>query len=359
MEFGNRIGQVQLVLTLLVWVLIFTVPVLFGNFSDGINWQHIFKIWKEYCILFVIFLINRFYLMPRFFLKGERTFYFLSIIGLIILFSLIVYFMQNNVAAEPSLKPHNPPPGFAPPGHRHHPPMRIPKEFVPPYANLIIMSILLIGFDSGLLFFSKWMQSEQNKLKAEKESIKNKMAFLQNQVSPHFFMNTLNNIHALVDIDTEEAKNSIIKLSQMMDYMLYESQSASISLMQEMEFIKSYVDLMKLRFTDDVDIILDIPDTLPLVKIPPLLTISFIENTFKYGVSYQAPSFIHIFINADEESFTFRAVNSNHPKKEIKRNSGIGIENTRKRLELLYGENYNLSIKSHNDKFEVDLTIPL
>lgn len=358
----NKEGVVQLLLTTLVWVLIFVMPLLFGDFENGVNWTHIFKIWKENSILFGIFLVNRYLLMPHLFFKGKRGLYFTTIISIIVLSSVIFYANQD----LPNSRPNEfPPPPREPMGMSFEQPSPGPgpREFIPPYANLLIMSILLLGFDSGILFFSKWMRAEQNKLKAEKESIENKMAFLQNQISPHFFMNTLNNIHALVDIDTGEAKEAIIKLSQMMDYMLYESQTAKISLKQEIGFINSYVDLMKLRFTDDVEVKVHTPNKIPLVKMPPLLTISFIENAFKYGVSYEATSFIHINIDIDdnETRLSFMVRNSIHSANEKKKNSGIGIQNARNRLDLIYGNNYQLTINNNeNDHiFEVNLNIPL
>ena len=232
-------------------------------------------------------------------------------------------------------------------------------ESIPPFANLFIMSVLLVGFDSGLIFFSKWMIAEQNKLKAEKESIANKMAFLQNQISPHFFMNTLNNIHALVDIDTEEAKAAIIRLSKMMDYMLYDSQTSTIALSKELEFVKSYVELMKLRITDEIDMVLDIPEIIPQIKIPPLLTISFIENAFKYGISYENPSFIYIRYQILENQLNFQVANSMHEQNKAREKSGIGIENTQKRLELLFGDSFDLKITTVKNIFKLNLSIPL
>jgi len=353
---------VQLLLTTLVWMLIFIMPLLFGNFENSIDWSHIFKIWTENSILFGIFLINRYLLMPHLFFKGKRGLYFATIISIIVLSSFIFYANQDLLNARPE--------EFPPPPHdlltmpfEQPSPGPGPRELIPSYANLLIMSILLLGFDSGIIFFSKWMRAEQNKLKAEKESVENKMAFLQNQISPHFFMNTLNNIHALVDIDTDEAKEAIIKLSQMMDYMLYESQTAKISLKQEIGFINSYVDLMKLRFTDDVEVKVQMPDNIPLVKMPPLLTISFIENAFKYGVSYEAHSFIHINIdiNDDQTRLAFMVRNTIHSTNEKKKNSGIGLQNARNRLDLIYGKNYQLTINNNeNDHiFEVNLNIPL
>lgn len=359
-----RIGRGQTFIIAFVWLLLFAMPVLFGEQPYGLNWTHILRIWSQYLVVFVIFLVNRFLLIPQFFFKGKKILYFVSVLLIIGVFTTLVFVQTRNTPrmAERPLRRIPPRARFERPRRILPPPVfrRQNREFIPPYGNLLILTILLIGFDSGLLFFSKWMQSEQNKLKAEKESIKNKMDFLQTQISPHFFMNTLNNIHALIDIDAGEAKESIIKLSQMMDYLLYESQTSEVPLKQEMTFIRSYMDLMKLRYPDHVDIRLDISQELPDVKIPPLLTISFIENAFKYGISYEASSFIHIKISADEKRFTFHVQNSIHPGKERRKNSGIGIENARNRLALIYGNNYDLTI---NDKeknvFEVTLNIPV
>lgn len=357
-----RMGRGQTLIIAFIWLLLFAIPILFGDHSYGINWVHIRKIWTEYALVFAIFLLNRLLFIPYLFFKGKKVWYFVSILAVIFLFVSMVSIQSKTINKEVRRPPeplHSPQFEQAPP--LHPPAHRLPqREFIPPYGNLLILTILMIGFDSGLLFFSKWMQSEQNKLKAEKESIKNKMDFLQTQISPHFFMNTLNNIHALVDIDTREAKESIIKLSHLMDYMLYESQTSTVPLKKEMDFINSYVDLMKLRYTEDVDILLEIPPVLPDVKIPPLLTISFIENAFKYGISYESPSFIHIHLKANNTRFSFIARNSINVEKERRKNSGIGIQNARKRLELIYGNNFDLTINNENKKvFEVNLSIPV
>lgn len=145
----------------------------------------------------------------------------------------------------------------------------------------------------------------------------------------------------------------------MMSYMLYESQTNTVPLQQELEFIQSYIDLMKLRFTDDVEIKVDLPETMPTVKIPPLLTISFIENAFKYGVSYEAFSYIHIAFKINKNQLMMHVSNSVHAPKVEKKNSGIGIENARNRLNLIYGDNYDLSINESSTKFEVNLNTPL
>ena len=366
-----KVGRVQLFLSLLVWVLMFLMPVFFSDTMTGREWPHIFKIWREYSIVFLLFLINRYVLLPYLFFRDKRVTYFFSISGLLLLVAFGLYLQERVPIGEPRGPQRARPPmegRFDPhaSGHQLNPmpggmrPLNPKNDFVPPFANLFIMSILLLGFDSGLIFSMKWMEAEQKKLKVEKESVENKMAFLQNQISPHFFMNTLNNIHALVDINAEEAKAAIIKLSQMMDYMLYESQTSAISIQRELMFITSYVELMKLRFTDDVDIVLDIPDNLPAIAIPPLLSISFIENAFKYGVSYESNSFIHIRISCDEKHLECQVSNSTHDLIKPRKNSGIGIANARKRLDLIFGNRYSLEINDGPDNiFDVKLNIPV
>lgn len=375
--FKSNIERVQFLLPALVWLLLFVSPILFNNFDYGINWEHIFKIWRENLVILTIFIINRFFLMPHLFFKNKQKLYFISISSIIALTGIALYFIYTKTSTPPiedfPIGGGRPPIGGRPggpvgaPGPRT-PPMagtlaphnsNNPLQIIPEFANSIILSILFIGFDSGLMFFSKWMKSKQDQLKVEKESVENKMAFLQNQVSPHFFMNTLNNIHALVDINQDEAKAAIIKLSQMMDYMLYESQSSDIALQQEVDFIHSYVDLMKLRYTDNIDIQVNISNPLPRIKIPPLLTISFIENAFKYGISYENPSFVHIDIEANETQFNFRIKNSINVIPEKKKNSGIGISNTKNRLDLLFGNKYQLNISNKDAIFEVQLNFPL
>ncbi len=283
--------------------------------------------------------------------------YFVSVFCILMLLILVSYFFENtNTPPNNALQPMRPPIDRPPGSH----PGKGPREFIPPFGNLLIITILMIGFDAGLSFSGKWLQAEQNKIILEKENMENKMAFLQNQISPHFFMNTLNNIHALVDIDTEEAKEAIIRLSQMMAYMLYESQTEKISIQKEIIFIKSYVELMKLRFPEEVDVKLSIPETLPDINVPPLLTISFIENAFKHGVSYEESSFIHIKYIVKKDKMYFEIQNSDHSKREKDKNSGLGLENAQKRLALIYNNNYELLIsKDVRNIFKVNLNIPV
>ena len=348
-------------------LLLFVSPLLFRSSEALVDWDDIFRLWRDNSPLLLLFVINRFFFVPKLLFRNKRVLYFTGVAGLIVIIAFSSYLV--NSPKKPHAMKDLP---FTDRYHRPLPPPPEHKDFrpphpgnnqssrMPPFTNLLILSVLVVGFDTGLRTSTKWATTEKEKIKLAKEKVESQLAFLQNQVSPHFFMNTLNNIHALVDIDTEEAKEAIIKLSRMMDYMLYESQTAVVSLKQEIDFISSYVDLMKLRFTDDIDIKFDLPEILSLIKIPPLLTISFIENAFKHGVSYEKPSFVHICMETNEKQFSFSVNNSLHPIKEKRKNSGIGIKNVRSRLQLIYGDNYELSIDDNNEtKFEVKLNIPV
>ena len=393
-------GESPLGLIIIVWVLIFSMPLLSGEFDDGINWSHIIRIWKESVIVLVVFLINRFILLPKLLFKEKKAGYLIIVSGVILIMSSVVFLIdqrpdmgrdfigerRNDVpppfegkeSGAPGLQGYlfrndsltGPPPKISDEGKMMPPPPRrdrggppgLPGKFpIPPFSNVLIMSLLIVGFDTGLIVYNRWTKGEQKRLKVEKESVQNKMAFLQNQISPHFFMNTLNNIHSLIDISSEEAKEAVIKLSRMMGYMLYESKTEKVPLQKEMEFVYSYIELMKIRFTDEVKVELDIPKFLPPVGIPPLLTISFVENAFKHGISYSEPCFVRISFSFEKDRMIFGVINKIYERKAPDGNLGVGVENARKRLDLIYGKNYSLEIGAMTDDklFAVNLNIPL
>lgn len=218
---------------------------------------------------------------------------------------------------------------------------------------------LIARAHSMLCLSDSFKQLSIEKGKAEKLFIESELAFLRNQVSPHFLMNTLNNIHALIDIDAGEAKGSIIILSKLMRHLLYESERDANPISMEMGFIQNYIDLMRLRFAEKADIKLEIQEALPGNSIPPLLFTSLLDNAFKHGIAANNGSFIHINITSSGSKLTFEIKNGIPKHTKSNAQSGIGIENTRKRLNLLYGENYELYISDMNDIYIARLTIPI
>jgi LytS/YehU family sensor histidine kinase len=184
------------------------------------------------------------------------------------------------------------------------------------------------------------------------------LEYLKYQLNPHFLMNTLNNIHALVDIDPELSKESIVELSKMLRFVLYEGNKPTVPLYHELDFLDHYITLMRLRYTDKVSITVNKPDELPNCEIPPLLFITVVENAFKHGVSYQQPSFIDISIQISDSQLKFSCRNSKIPNEE-EHHGGIGLQNVKQRLDLIYGKNFTLDINNEPQEYNIQLTIPL
>jgi hypothetical protein len=364
---NKKIKYTEIALVIFVWLVLLITPVLFREDYQNPVWRSINNQLEILVPLSALFLINRFLLVPRLLFKGKQVTFILSVLGTIILFTFGSFTYDKNIkkirqrqssqSSDQALMLQEPPPRDTdrfrnPPG-----PQQPQPRPIPPFANFLILSVLFVGFDTGLHSGLRWIEVENEKVKLEKENVATQLLSLRNQVSPHFFMNTLNNIHALVDINTIEAKDAIIKLSKMMRYLLYETDKTTLK--KEIEFIESYINLMKLRFSDKVSIVQNLPKSVPDKEIPPLLFISLIENAFKHGISYKDDSFINIDLVAGEDMLLLVVKNRKAEKRKVEEFTGLGIENTRKRLELLYGNKYHLDIIDANDIFTVNLSIPL
>ena len=169
-------------------------------------------------------------------------------------------------------------------------------------------------------------------------------------------MNTLNNIHALVDIDPEKAKGSIEDFSVLMRYALYEGGKPLIPLGRELEFLRHFVTLMRMRYPEQVRIRLSVPDKVEGAQLPPLVLASFVENAFKHGISYDKPSFVDVSLAEEGGKIVFRCVNSRQESAPAQ--GGVGLQNVRKRLDLLYGEDYTLYVGEREDVYDVLLVLP-
>jgi len=225
--------------------------------------------------------------------------------------------------------------------------------------NFFITSFLVSGFAVGLRYAESALRKEEEIKELEREKLNSELALLKNQVSPHFFFNTLNNIYSLIEINQEDAQKAVLSLSKMMRYMLYESEQGNTRLSHEIEFMKGYIDLMQLRMSDRVRLTVDWPEEYDDHDLPPLLFIPFIENAFKHGVSYQGNAFIEISLRSEKDQITFTVSNSisgaigSAPQVA----SGIGLDNVRKRLALLYPGRHELRIDERDSVFSVSLSI--
>ena len=224
-----------------------------------------------------------------------------------------------------------------------------------------IAYICFIGTAIALLSMKRLYLNEQERKEAEQKKVEAELKNLKNQLNPHFLFNTLNNIYALIAISQDKSQEAVMELSKMLRYVLYDADTDTVPISKEVEFISNYVKLMKLRLSSKVDVQVDMQvDRNPSFPIAPLLFISMIENAFKHGVSSQQNSFIHFSILLTEDNdIVCNLRNSYFPKDENqdKSGSGIGVENTKKRLELIYPGRHSYTYSVEGDTYVSNLTI--
>lgn len=205
----------------------------------------------------------------------------------------------------------------------------------------------------------EWIIKRKNERILREEKLTLELKYLKSQINPHFLFNTLNNLYSLaLKNDDKETARGIAKLSQMMRFMLDDANENLIQLEKEITYLTSYLDLQKLRFSDqdDIRINFDVKGDMTGIRIPSFVFIVFIENAFKYGIDFKKPSFVDIIFEVSDDILRFKISNSIHKTGDL-HDPGIGLKNIRERLNLLFPGRYNLQIVSENDIFNLDLSI--
>lgn len=359
----------------LMWIALYLSPLMgiymrmSGNPHIVFSWDEIINAWEFNTVWIVLFAIHNFLLAPLLIIK-RRTWLYTALVVV-----LLVATMFTLSAIRPSHSKKRPAPQRyeccehncmnaemmaskqQPPPMREGGPLMMfgPGEMVAFFGGLLLM-----GMNLGVKLYFRSQEATKAITQIEKHALERQLQYLKYQVNPHFFMNTLNNIHALVDIDPERAKTSIVELSKLMRYVLYEGNNKLTSLSREVQFLRNYVQLMSMRYTGNVSICLDVPEVLPDSMLPPLLLVIFVENAFKHGISYRTKSFVEINLQPHSDRLLFSCRNS---RPEIKHDEnmkgGVGLSNVRRRLDLLFPGNYTLDIKEQEDTYTVHLDIPL
>jgi LytS/YehU family sensor histidine kinase len=303
------------------------------------------------------------------FWKKKRYIYYISVLALLFFFYFISDFASEKIFNMIS-RNGNPDQIISQPGDKQH--LRLPPiQFRRPAFIIAMPNAQLIGYASSSLFMiflslglrvlERQSKIEKMQEEMEKAKLNAELALLKNQISPHFFFNTLNNIYSLIGRNNEDSKNAVIKLSKLMRYLLDESTQDYRLLSDEIEFMNNYIDLMKLRISSKTKLNVNFPSEYKDLMIPYLLFVSLIENAFKYGISVQEESYINISLECGAKNILFKCDNglpvSN--KGPIFESTGIGLENLKKRLSLLYHDRHELEINRTENKFEVKLLIQL
>jgi LytS/YehU family sensor histidine kinase len=220
----------------------------------------------------------------------------------------------------------------------------------------LFLLVFVVGLGSNVV--SQWFSAEEKKEEISKQQLQTELSFLKSQVNPHFLFNSLNSIYSLSVANSKQTSDAVMKLSRILRYTLEEANNNVVSLAQEIEFIRNYIDMQKIRLTDKVCIKFTTKGETGLVSIAPLLLIPFVENAFKYGISTHNESNIHAEITTEGREIRFTCTNTNFPNISLKnKGTGMGISNAKRRLELLYAEKHTLDINETADTFSVTLVI--
>ncbi len=216
-----------------------------------------------------------------------------------------------------------------------------------------------VGFVSTIKLTIDWIFEKRKNDLLKKTQLSSELNFLKTQIQPHFFFNTLNNLYALVIEKSDKAPEVIVKLSEIMQYVLYDAKGSSIKLLKEINYIHSYLELEKLRYGNSINSKLTIKGNIDDIEVPPLIFLPFIENCFKHGTKNNHNIIIEIYFEVKDHQLLFKVENNFIVVKKIETKHGIGIENVKRRLELLYNNTFKLKIKIVNNKYLVRLKIPV
>ena len=301
----------------------------------------------EFPIHVIICYLTLYYLIPVLIPKKKYWSFFIILLGVIwgmmyLKFQITYHFISNNVWPE---------------GPEYT------DSLTPNYMiTMILGEVYVVSFVTAIKITIEWLRENQRATSLEKEQLETELRFLRAQISPHFFFNTLNNIYALTIIKSDKAPEIILRLSNLMRYLLYQTKGRKHCLNKEIECIQNYLELEKIRYDEQVSVNLEIEGNTDDKKVPPMLLISFIENCFKHGASKNLEkTFINILFRVKDDEIHFKATNTLAGNANITspNEGGIGLSNVKKRLELGYPKgSYELKNYIENQEYIVTLKIP-
>lgn len=348
---------------LLVSLYVVASPVLLMGPSDSITLTEYLQRIVSPLFMCVIFYTNFFFLVPRLFLQKRHWLFFALNVALLMMIawlqslyfdSLCDYWLAHGDEERRKFAQHV----------RHHGEnVGFITLFWKHYARTTLSHLLVVVIALSARISLQWNKAEKARQLAEIGLREAELQNLRNQINPHFLLNTLNNIYSLTAFDTGKAQEAILKLSRLLRYVLYKDQAPRVELQKEIDFLMNYVDLMRMRLTDNTEVCLSVDcHNAAGIEVAPLIFISLVENAFKHGVSPGKPSFIHISMAAgDDGRITFSCTNSNHPKAKAddKSPQGIGLQQVRRRLEHNYPGAYAWNYGVNDDNTVYTSTIEI
>ncbi len=294
----------------------------------------------------IVFYTNYSLLAPKLLLKKKIVLYIIVSISFLIVFNFLVNKISVNIPFEKPQKYLE--------FNNNFPSVQNIKYAM---RGVFFFAFFLLGGIFCLM--ADFYKRDKVSKETEAQRTETELQFLKAQLNPHFLFNSLNSVYSLVRNKSNDAPEAVLTLSELMRYMLYEANQEIVALIKEIEYIKNYVSLQRLRLSNSEDVKLSIKGEYEKKNIYPLLLISFIENAFKYGTDFKGVTDIDIKIHVIENRLTFKVSNIIGIHQKSKGNSGVGLTNIKNRLDLLYPGLHTLDIHEENDRYIVDLTLIL
>lgn len=299
----------------------------------------------EFPIHIIIFYINVYYLIPKFILR-KKYWAYLSYLILILILVYLVRTGLNYLLVTKEIWPEAEDSGkFLELNH---------------VIAVVLGELYVIGFVTAIKLVIDWAIEKRKNEKLAKLQLSTELKYLRTQIQPHFFFNTLNNLYALTLKKSDDAPRLVIKLSDMMQYVLYEVNDSKANLLEEINHINNYIDIERLRFKDRIESEMDITGDVEDIEVPPLLFLSFIENCFKHGLKENEKIKINMsFELVNKNYLEFKLINNFNPNANQDGKHGIGIANAKRRLNLLFFNDFVIETKIIENTYNLFLKIPV
>lgn len=325
---------------MLFWIIVFAL-MLFAGTDNNITFLEVVRKLIILAFYILVVYINLGYLIPKYLSQKNFMTYCLLLLVMVAVFTPIKVMLLSVTYEEVD-----------------------PLEYLWMNQQYIFLLLFLIAGSSTVIkIISDWQKHQRDRKELETQRMQSEIKFLKSQINPHFLFNTLNSLYALTLKKSDNAPGIVIKLSEMMRYMLYECNERRVPLQKEVNYIQNYLDLEKLRQSGQSEIMFSVEGEVNNQMIAPLIFIPFLENSFKHGLNHQlGDGYVHVRMKVLENKLLLRIINSKpllKPQPSDKPSGGIGLVNVRRRLNLLYPNQYKLDIKDSDKEHIVELSLDL
>ncbi len=304
--------------------------------------------------LVVFYYLNTQILIPKLLMQEKWFLYITAVISSLVLFLIIPKYIAG-IVAPPEIRTFQRPSLPNTTGRNWQGRKR---PLVEPFNMAIFFMVFTVG--TCVAVIQRWLKTEEHRKETESEKLNTELSFLKSQINPHFFFNTLNNIYSLAIVKSEKTAPAVMKLSSIMRYILTETNNDFVPLQNEVDFTKNYIELQQVRLTEKTTVNFDVIGNVENKNIAPLLFIPFVENAFKYGISTKSTSEINIHIESLDNKIIFTSSNSIvKSENNMMENTGIGINNVKRRLELMYSDKHVLTNTIKDNIYLVHLEISI